>query len=531
VIATASPKAVSRNGGAASPPVPIGIYTRVSTDERLDMEFNSIDAQRAACESFIATRRADGWYAVSERYDDAGISGGTLDRPALHRLLSDVDAGKIAGIVFYKLDRLSRSLLDFAKLVDLLERKGIFIASASQDLNSATSMGRFMINTLLSFAQYEREVIAERTHDKMQATRRRGMWTGGFPILGFDIVDRKLRVNEAEAERVRRVFETFLTNGGLVTTLEEMERLGIRRKAWTNQRGKHVGGQRFDKASLRHLLSNRIYLGQIRAGDEWVQGQHAAIVDPQTFEQVQAKLRDRPARRPRRRVPSDLLLSGLVVCAKCGCGMSPHYASRSGRRYGSYVCATYAKSGAKACPGSRIAAHDLEQHVVERIAHVGRDERVIAETVAAARKAATTRRPGLEAAIGEAEAQHRRLADERKNYLDAIGSQGCRSPKLLERLGETEAALHGVDTRLAALRSELAALDGSVVNAETVRKALADFMPLWEVLFPAERRRIAQLLMEEIRVDRQAGEVEIRFRTSGIRMLAEERARGEGGQA
>ena len=228
------------------------IYTRKSSEEGLDMEFNSLDAQREACEAYVASQKAEGWAAIRERYDDGGFSGGTLDRPGLKQLVADVEAGLIDVIVVYKIDRLSRSLMDFAKLVEIFDRNNVTFVTVTQSFNTTTSMGRLTLNILLSFAQFEREVIGERIRDKFAASRKKGMWMGGFVPLGYDVKDRKLVINEAEAATVRMIFERFVAIGSATTLAKALVAEGVR-----NKRGKPI-----DKGFLYKLLNNRVYLGE-----------------------------------------------------------------------------------------------------------------------------------------------------------------------------------------------------------------------------------------------------------------------------
>src|SRR5512134_960539 len=238
------------------------IYTRVSTDERLDMEFNSLDAQREAALSYVQSQKSEGWILVGDRYDDGGFSGGSMERPALQRLLRDVESGVIDVIVVYKVDRLSRSLIDFARIVEVFDKHNVSFVSITQQFNTTTSMGRLTLNILLSFAQFEREVIGERIRDKFAASRRNGMWMGGCPPLGYDVRDRKLVVNEGEAELVRLIFQRFPRIGSATQLAQELRRAGRTTKSWTTQDGNHRQGKSIDKGALYKILGNRVYLGE-----------------------------------------------------------------------------------------------------------------------------------------------------------------------------------------------------------------------------------------------------------------------------
>ena len=264
------------------------IYTRKSTEEGLDQDFNTLDAQREAAEAFIKSQRGEGWEVLADRYDDGGFSGGDMDRPALTRLLEDIKAGRVNAVVVYKVDRLSRSLLDFSRIMEVLDNQKVAFVSVTQQFNTATSMGRLVLHILLSFAQFEREMIAERTRDKMSAARRKGKWVGGKPFLGYDIDPKggRLLVNEDEAHRVREVFDLYLHEQSLVATAVELNQRGWRTKAWTTKKGRVREGSRFDKVNLFGLLSNVAYTGQVNHKGTIYPGEQPGIVDPGVWRPV-----------------------------------------------------------------------------------------------------------------------------------------------------------------------------------------------------------------------------------------------------
>src|ERR1700756_4684895 len=265
------------------------IYTRKSTEHNLDLEFNSLDAQREACEAYIKSQAHEGWRLVPDRYDDGGLSGASLDRPALQKLLADVRAGKITIVVVYKVDRLTRSLADFAKLVELFEQYGVSFVSVTQSFNTTSSMGRLTLNVLLSFAQFEREVIGERVRDKIAASKRKGLWVGGPVPLGYRCIDKKLVVVPEEAETVRSIFTRYLLLGSRTALIEDLDRRGIRTKVNGLTNGRVHGGVRFGVGSLGYLLKNRFYIGEVVYRGEVHRGEHEPIIDRDLFEVVQAK--------------------------------------------------------------------------------------------------------------------------------------------------------------------------------------------------------------------------------------------------
>ena len=266
------------------------IYTRVSTDQGLEQDFNSLDAQYDASQAYIRSQMHAGWTLLRSKYDDGGFSGGNTDRPALQRLLDDVRAGKIDVIVVYKVDRLTRSLADFAKLVELFDKQNVSFVSVTQQFNTTTSMGRLTLNVLLSFAQFEREVTSERIRDKIAASKRKGIWVGGMAPIGYDTKDRKISVNEAEADRVRTIFRSYLKLGSLNLLMTDLRKRGIVTKVRKLKTGKSVGGIPFTRGPLAHLLRNRFYIGEVEFKGEILAGEQLAIIDRKLFDAVQAKL-------------------------------------------------------------------------------------------------------------------------------------------------------------------------------------------------------------------------------------------------
>ena len=351
-------------------PVRCAIYTRKSTEEGLDQDFNSLDAQREAAEAYIHSQAHAGWTCLPTRYDDGGYSGSNLDRPALQRLLADIQAGQIDCVLTHRVDRLSRSLLDFAKLMELFEQHQVALVSVTQHFNSATSMGRLVLNVLLSFAQFERELIAERTRDKVAAARRKGKWSGGLPVLGYDVDvrTRKLVVNEEEAARVRAIFALYQEHQSLLPVVEELGRRGWCTKQSLTRHGHVRGGRPFTKCSLYQLLTNVTYLGQVRYHQEVHPGEQPALVDQQVWQDVQALLAHNGRRRPAaQRNSSHALLQGLVRCRPCGCAMTPAHVTRGNKRYRYYTCSAAQKRGWHTCPSKSVPAQALERYVRAQI--------------------------------------------------------------------------------------------------------------------------------------------------------------------
>lgn len=344
------------------------IYTRKSSEEGLEQEFNSLHAQREACEAFVASQRHEGWKALPDLYDDGGFSGGTMERPGLRKLLGDIDAGKVHVVVVYKVDRLTRSLADFAKIVEAFDAKGVSFVSVTQQFNTTTSMGRLTLNVLLSFAQFEREVTGERIRDKIAASKKKGMWMGGNLPLGYDTRDRKLIVNSDEAETVRHIFVRYLELGSVPALKSELDAGSIRSKGRISKTGNVSGGKSFSRGALYKVLSNRIYLGEIVHKDKSYPGEHAAIVDPELWMRVQALLNDNTVeRRAGTNAKDPSLLTGLVF-DDAGNPLTPSHANKQGVRYRYYV-----RGRVGGAPAIRLPGREIEELVVGQLTSLLKD--------------------------------------------------------------------------------------------------------------------------------------------------------------
>lgn len=365
-------------------PIRCAIYTRKSTDEGLEQDFNSLDAQREHAEAYIKSQANEGWTLVNTRYDDGGFTGANMERPALNQLLADVEAGAVNCIVVYKIDRLTRSLLDFTKIIEILDKHGATFVSVTQQFNSTTSLGRLTLHILLSFAQFEREMISERTRDKMHAARRKGKWTGGNVVLGYDVVPQggAISVNQEEAARVRGIFQLYLELGSLIPAVEELERRDWKMKSWTTREGRMRGGAHFNKTTLHNLLCNVIYTGRVKFAGNLNDGEHQRVVDDETWNRVQERLK-RNGRHGGRNVGNKLggLLKGLVLCESCKGGMTHTYTTKENRVYRYYVCVRAHQRGWNKCSTRSVSAAELEAAVVNQIRGFARHPAVLSEVL------------------------------------------------------------------------------------------------------------------------------------------------------
>jgi site-specific DNA recombinase len=337
------------------------IYTRKSSEEGLDQDFNSLDAQAEACAAYVASQKAEGWVLVPTRYDDGGLSGGTLDRPALQRLLADIEAGLVDQIVVYKIDRLTRLLSDFAKIVDRLDASGASFVSVTQSFNTATSMGRLTLNMLLSFAQFEREVTAERIRDKIAASKKKGLWMGGTVPFGYQPDGRSLKIDEAEAPIIHHIHDLYHQLGSVRAVAEEAEELGYRTRARPSVSGIRTGGTSFSRGHVYQILTNPLYAGRIRHRDKVYPGQHPAIVDPAAWDTLQERLAEEAARsRGRTNAAETSPLVGKLF-DETGDRLTPSHSRKNGKRLRYYISRRLVTEKREKHPDAwRLPAHDLE---------------------------------------------------------------------------------------------------------------------------------------------------------------------------
>jgi len=508
-------------------PIRCAIYTRKSTEEGLDQDFNSLDAQREASESFIASQKQEGWVALPARYDDGGFSGGNLERPAMKRLVADIEAGLVDCVVVYKVDRLSRSLLDFARIMGTFDEKGVSFVSVTQQFNTTHSMGRLTLNILLSFAQFEREIIGERIRDKIAAQRRRGKWAGGIPVLGYD-VDRsgpspKLVVNAEEAARVRRIFAMYLEHESLMPVVHELERRDWRMKTWRTKSGKERGGRDFDKSSLHAMLTNTLYVGRIRHKTKTFAGQHQPIVEQSVFDQVQAMLRSHSNGRGKHVVNKyEALLRGLLYCPLCNRAMVHNVVRREAKIYRYYTCQTAIKRGRTKCGSPTLPAGEMEDAVVDHIRCIATDGELRRDVLQQSLCAS-------ELELEELELQQSQLRHQLQRHHDEI--------RRIATSADTE-SLNSV--RLATLHEQIAdverSLASTLVNADVIRKeriteldvnaAFGDFDNVWSKLTTLEKSKVLQLLIERIEFDPTDSTIAITMHPSAIKSLTQTKSEG-----
>ena len=484
------------------------VYTRKSTSAGLEQDFNSLDAQREACIGYI--QRQPGWTIIGEQYDDGGFTGANTDRPAFQRLLADVEAGKIDVVVVYKVDRLSRSLLDFAKVMERFGKAGASFVSVTQNFSTADAMGRLTLNMLMSFAEFEREMIGERTRDKIAAARRKGKWTGGPVPLGYDVKDKHLVVNELEAVVVREVFALYLEQRSALTVarlLNEQHRSTKRHRA---ANGNLREARRWTKGDVLRVLKNPVYAGYMHSGGVLHDSEHAPLIDRETFTRARALL-DAPTKRTRLvgRNP-DYILRGLLRCGCCGYGFSPGSTRRGKKEYRYYRCVKREKEGKGSCPSAPLPAESIENFVVERIKEATADGAFATDVVAAVKARAAIRRTDILTERQKLPAEIASLSSEGKRLVETIAEVSGSAHRLIEeRLEEIGDQLARCEARLAAAEREIASLDAMEVEATWVASCLTNFDAVWDVLTPENRGRLLRGIVQRVEVDEPSNKVSV----------------------
>ena len=505
----------NRNGnGKKSPEKEVrrcAIYTRKSTTAGLEQEFNTLHAQREACELYIKAKVHEGWQILDEHYDDGGFTGANIERPAFQRLLADIGAGRIDVVVVYKVDRLSRSLLDFAQVMDRFNRADVAFVSVTQNFSTSDSIGMLTLNMLMSFATFERDMIAERTRDKIAASRRKGKWTGGPVPLGYEIKDKHIVINPVEAPVVMEVFDLYLAHQSVMGVVRILNRMKRKMKLHRARNGNVRGGGRWHKNGVLRVLRNPLYAGYMPLYDELYEGEHEAIMDRDKFERVQVLLDRLSECRPKGGRNPAYLLTGMLRCA-CGGAMSPASTRTRGKEYRYYRCATRDNKGTEVCAARSLPAGAIEDFVLEQIrGAVGtpdmaeRVENELVKRIEAQRGVLRKDSRNLKECLREKKRKLQHLSDEFKAATgkDRTILEG-QVDYLAREMNETEESFRSA-------KRKLVALDQAEVDGRWVASMLRDFKDVWDVLSVENRRRLILAIVSRVVVDDDAGTVEVEF--------------------
>lgn len=502
-----------------APKVRCAVYTRKSTEEGLEQEFNSLDAQREAGTSYIASQKHEGWYCLDQLYDDGGFSGGTMDRPGLEQLLRDIENNRIDCVVVYKVDRLSRSLLDFSKIMDVFDRNGVSFVSVTQMFNTSTSMGRLVLNVLLSFAQFEREIIGERIRDKIASSKQKGQYTGGTPPLGYNVHPEKtqLIVNPDEAITVQTIFTRYCDTSSPLRVALELNAAGITTKRWVTKGGILHTGRPWDRGHIYRILHNPVYVGRVKHRENIYPGEHEAIIEVDLWDRVVAMLKENALHeeaQKRSLVPS--LLKGIISCGYCNRSMCMISTTKDGARFRYYKCIKAVKSGCQACSVGAVPAGDIEGAVIAQLRAVFKSPEIVAKTFRSTRVIETSEITRLESEKACLERGMKRLQDSAAKLINGDLSSNATSTEVLRINSE----FIQTQRRLQDTSEELSEMLLEMTTEQNVAKALSDLHPIWDELYPSEQHRIIQLLIEQVTI--KLGGMEIRMRTEGVHSLISE---------
>ena len=469
-------------------------YTRKSHENGLELEFNSLDAQRDAVENYIKSQKDNGWELLPQHYDDGGFTGGNMERPALKQLMEDIAEGKIDCVVVYKIDRLSRSLIDFSRIMEIFNQHGVNFVSVTQQFSTVDSAGRMMLNILMTFSQYEREIISDRLRDRVAGAKRRGKYCGGSPVIGYDadIESKKLVINEPEAEIVRHIFDRYPELGSAKKLAAELNGKGFVTKKWTSVKGRPHGGKAWNTANIYRTLNNPLYIGKVTHHDKTFPGEHEAIVSRKKWDRVHQLFKAGGHGKKRNRIPKklDAPLSGLIRCGHCGGAMTPTYSTKNKRRYTYFFCQKDSKRAVSVCPIKRIPGGDMQKVVLQQLSAVFKAPTIMARTIMIAHEAEEKERDVLLAEKSELEVK---IKDAREKMLSSDDIDSLEKSELIEDATTLAQACNEV-------ADQLAKLEKASIKESDVADALANIETLWEMLFPAEQYRMMHLMVENVSI-------------------------------
>lgn len=490
------------------------IYTRKSTEEGLEQEYNTLDAQRDSCEAYIQSQISRGWKILPTHYDDGGFTGANTERPSYNRLVADIKANLVDMVVVYKVDRLSRSLGDFANIMELFEKYQVGFVSVTQYFDTSSSIGRMTLNILITFAQFEREMISERIKDKIARSRQKGKYMGGQPVLGYDVVDKKLIVNPDEQYQIQKIFEFYVNGNSLNDVVKTINEYGWTTKQWITKKGKPWGGRKFNKQLLYKILKNPLYIGKISHYDKIYEGEHEAIIPDILFEKVQSLLKENRATnntKDQTRTPS--MLRGILYCSACGSRMVVSYTKKKNKKYTYYTCLNVVKNGRSVCKNKSVPTHKLNDFVVRHLSKISTDPVFLHQFIDEYEKQrlveidnSIEEHKGLIVKLSSLQVEKRRLEDE-NNYLHA------------DVIITIQEQITTITNRLHYITSKKKILETSNLNAGDITVILSKFFPIWDNLTTDEQNAVLDKLFEQIFWNSDAESLDFNFSPLGIQLL------------
>lgn len=497
------------------------IYARKSTDENMDSGFTSLDSQREYCQAFIKSREPEGWRLYPEQYDDPGFSGGNMDRPALRKLIAEAKQGKFHAVVCYKYDRLSRNTKDFLHILEIFDRNGVAFVSVTQPIDTTSSVGRLMRSILMDFAQFEREMISERTRDKLAAMVKKGKRIGGYPVLGYNINYEKkcFEVNQEEAEQVKEIFELYLKTKSLSVMAHSLNDRGWRTKCWVTRNGERKGGQKFNKPYLWYLLRNPIYLGKLRFKNDILQGEHQPIISEKIYSRVQKLLVANHSGKVYVEVKDrrhTFLLKGLVRCTACQTAMTPiSCLPRKDNRFYYYKCLSVTKLDKSACRVRSAPAIALEDFVVQRLQQISENQALVDQVISRAQFMASEELPIKLEQKKLLASQLGKVGIEASNLVSVLAEEGPQSQRrefISSRLDQLKVKQDELHSKALLLQREIEQLESRQLDADVIRRGMQNFVQLFARLTDREKVELINLLVQQVLFDGINQKVTIKLR-------------------
>jgi site-specific DNA recombinase len=485
------------------------IYTRKSTSAGLEQEFNSLDAQREACEAYIKSQAANGWQPLATSYDDGGFTGANIERPAFQRLLADIRDGLVDIVVVYKVDRLSRSLLDFAQVMNHFNQSGVDFVSITQNFSTADAIGRLTLNMLMSFSEFEREMISERTRDKIAASRRKGKWTGGPVPLGYEVRDKKLHIDPIEGPLVREIFKLYLEHRSVMTVVKTLNRRGKTTKLHQSKTGLIRGGEPWHKNAVLRVLRNPVMAGYISLRDELYDGEHEALVDKDTFHRAEIQMEQHSICKPGEGKNPEYLLTGILRCS-CGAACTPSSTRSQGKVYRYYRCVNRDRRGDEVCAARPLPAPSIEDFVLDQL----REAVATPEMVQQLEQDLVAK---ITEKLNDLRKQTRRLKDHVRQRRQELSKARSEPPSVdvngydqsASRVQHAHSRLSEAEEALYQAQREKANLSQAQVDAAWIAKILNNFDQVWDLMTPENRQRLVRALVQGVEVDDESGTVEI----------------------